>query len=78
MTDFARQQLRDKGRASGSHEALALIKGDVTRLRRRRSERGVVQWLRRGAHAVLFKVPAALYGPFAEGLGKAFGERAAG
>ncbi len=64
--------------AEGSHETLALIQSRIKKLRRSRNRRGLVQWLRKGARVSLFEVPAKLYGPFAEGFGKALGDRVVG
>jgi len=50
----------------------------LAKLRKRRTKRGFTAYIRKGAHLVLFKIPKAIYGPFAEGFGRALGERAAG
>ena len=60
-----------------SHETLLLIKQSIGKLRKAKTRRGLAAWLRAGARTTLFEVPAKLYGPFAEGFGKAAGEQIA-
>jgi hypothetical protein len=61
-----------------SQDAIAYIKEELGRLRKQKSRRGFASYIRKGAHLVLVDIPKALYGPFAEGFGKALGEKAAG
>ncbi len=61
-----------------SYEALLYIKNEVRKLRRRKTQRGFAAYIRKGAHIVLVEFPKALSESFAEGLGKALGERIAG
>ena len=60
-----------------SDRALEHIRQQLARLRRRKGQRGFAAHLRKGAHLVLFELPRSIYGPFAEGFGRALGERAA-
>ena len=66
------------GQKKTSEAALQHIKNELAKLRKRRSKRGFAAYIRKGAHLVLFEIPRAIYGPFAEGFGRALGERAAG
>lgn len=59
-------------------KALQQIRERLVRLRRKRTRRGFAAYIRKGAHLILVDIPKAVYAPFAEGLGKALGEKAAG
>lgn len=61
-----------------SDAVLENIRSELAKLRRKRTRRGFANYLRKGAHLVLFKIPSSVCGPFAEGFGKALGQRAAG
>ena len=61
-----------------SHETLVYLDNEVRKLRRRKTQRGFAAYIRKGAHIVLVEFPMALSESFAEGFGKALGERAAG
>ncbi|MGB5487736.1 MAG: hypothetical protein WBN06_10135, partial [Lysobacterales bacterium] len=61
-----------------SELVLRHIKDELAKLRRRKTKRGFAENIRKGAHLILFDIPKALYAPFAEGFGKALGERTAG
>lgn len=61
-----------------SAKVLMYIKEDLAKLRRKKTGRGFAANIRKGAHLIIFDIPKALYGPFAEGFGKALGEKAAG
>lgn len=54
------------------------IKEELAKLRRRKTQRGFAANIRKGAHLIIFDIPKAIYGPFAEGFGKALGEKTAG
>lgn len=51
------------------------IKKELAKLRRRKNRRGFAGYIRKGAHLVFIEVPKAIYAPFAEGLGRALGEK---
>jgi len=61
-----------------SNSALVYIKDKLAILRRKKSKRGFSVHIRKGAHLVFVDMPKAVYGPFAEGFGKALGVKAAG
>lgn len=61
-----------------STKVLMHIKEELAKLRRKKAGRGFAANIRKGAHLIIFDIPKALYGPFAEGFGKALGEKAAG
>ena len=61
-----------------SELVLRHIKDELAKFRRRKNQRGFAGYIRKGAHLILFDIPKAIYTPFAEGFGKALGEKAAG
>jgi hypothetical protein len=61
-----------------SEAVLIQIKNELSKLRKKRTRRGFAAYIRKGAHLILFEIPKSIYGPFAEGFGKALGGRAAG
>lgn len=61
-----------------SELVLKQIKDELAKLRRKKTQRGFAGNIRKGAHLILFDIPKAIYAPFAEGFGRALGERAAG
>ena len=58
--------------------ALRYIKDELAKLRRRKRQRGFAGYIRKGAHLIMIDIPKAIYAPFAEGFGKALGEKVAG
>ncbi len=71
--------IRESIRQEKSSEAVLIhMKNELSRLRKRRTRRGFAAYIRKGAHLILFEIPKSIYGPFAEGFGKALGGRAAG
>jgi len=73
------QLIRDSINTKKKSElVLRQIKDQLAKLRRKKTQRGFAGNIRKGAHLILFDIPRAIYAPFAEGFGKALGERVAG
>ena len=75
LFDLIRESIEQKKK---SELVLRYIKDKLSKLRRKKSQRGFAGHIRKGAHLILFGIPKAIYAPFAEGFGKALGEKAAG